>query len=140
MRGTYGTGNDNLSDLGSSCPEAAATGGHRDADRRAPGGRGGYPGRLRSCQAPVPLVPASSGLKLGFFTDAGSVWGYKGTGSTPALSQSLQVADSSAIRSSFGAGLIWDSPFGPIRADYAIPMTKTSYDITQRFSFSAGHF
>jgi outer membrane protein insertion porin family len=91
-------------------------------------------------QAPVPLVPASSGLKLGFFTDAGSVWGYKGTGSTPALSQSLQVADSSAIRSSFGAGLIWDSPFGPIRADYAIPVTKTSYDITQRFSFSAGHF
>ncbi len=90
--------------------------------------------------APVPLVPASSGLKLGFFTDMGSVWNFGGTGSTPALSQSLTVADSSAIRSSYGAGLIWDSPFGPIRADYAIPISKTSYDITQRFSFTAGHF
>ena len=91
-------------------------------------------------QTPAPLIPASSGLKLGFFTDMGSVWGFHGTGSTPALSQSLQVADTSTIRSSFGAGLIWDSPFGPIRADYAIPVSKTSYDLTQRFNFSAGRF
>jgi len=70
----------------------------------------------------------------------GSAWGFHGTGSTPALSQSLQVADTSTIRSSFGAGLIWDSPFGPIRADYAIPVSKTSYDLTQRFNFSAGRF
>ena len=89
-----------------------------------------------------PRIPSSvaSGLKLGFFTDMGSVWGFHGTGSTPALSQSLQVADGSQVRSSLGAGLIWDSPLGPIRADYAIPVSKTSYDITQRFSFSAGRF
>jgi outer membrane protein insertion porin family len=95
-------------------------------------------------QAPVPLVPAGSGLKVGVFADAGSVWGYGGTsslaGSGPALSQSLQVADSRVIRSSLGAGLIWDSPFGPLRADYAIPVSKASYDITQRFRFSAGAF
>jgi len=102
-------------------------------------------------QAPVPLVPPGSGLKLGLLADAGSVWGYKGTGSLtasgaslPALSQSLQqsmqVADSNIMRSSLGAGLIWDSPFGPIRADYAIPVTKASYDVTQRFKFSAGGF
>jgi outer membrane protein insertion porin family len=103
-------------------------------------------------QAPVPLVPTSSGLKFGLFADAGSVWGYSGTGalsassgaSLPALSQSLQqsiqVADSNIMRSSLGAGLIWDSPFGPIRADYAIPVTKGSYDVTQRFKFSAGGF
>ena len=72
------------------------------------------------------------------------MWGYRGTGplsgSGPALSQSLQVADSRVIRSSLGAGLIWDSPFGPIRADYAIPMSKASYDVAQRFRFSAGGF
>jgi outer membrane protein insertion porin family len=98
-------------------------------------------------QAPVPIVPAGSGLKVGVFADAGSVWGYRG-GSTvaagPALSQSLQqsvqVADSHVVRSSLGAGLIWDSPFGPIRADYAIPVSKASYDLTQRFSFRAGGF
>jgi outer membrane protein insertion porin family len=98
-------------------------------------------------QAPVPLVPAGSGLKVGVFADAGSVWGYRG-GSTvsagPALSQSLQqsvqVADSHVVRSALGAGLIWDSPFGPLRADYAIPVSKASYDVTQRFRFSAGGF
>jgi outer membrane protein insertion porin family len=98
-------------------------------------------------QAPVPLVPAGSGLKVGVFADAGSVWGYRGgstLGSGPALSQSLQqsvqVADSKVMRSSLGAGLIWDSPFGPIRADYAVPVSKASYDVTQRFRFSAGGF
>ena len=44
------------------------------------------------------------------------------------------------IRSSFGAGLIWGSPFGPIRLDYAYPVSKASYDVTQRLSFSAGGF
>jgi outer membrane protein insertion porin family len=101
-------------------------------------------------QAPVPVIPAGSGLKFGLFADAGSVWGYSGAGtlstsshSLPALAQSLQstqVADSRVIRSSLGAGLIWDSPFGPIRADYAIPVSKASYDVTQRFRFTAGGF
>jgi outer membrane protein insertion porin family len=44
------------------------------------------------------------------------------------------------MRSSVGAGLIWGSPFGPIRVDYAMPLSKTSYDVTQRMSFSAGGF
>jgi outer membrane protein insertion porin family len=94
-------------------------------------------------QAPIPMLPAGSGLKLGLFADAGSVWGYRGPrslGAGPALAQSLQVAGSNSIRSSLGAGLIWDSPFGPIRADYAIPVSKASYDVTQRFRFSAGRF
>jgi outer membrane protein insertion porin family len=98
-------------------------------------------------QAPVPFVPAGSGLKVGVFADAGSVFGYGGgstLGSGPALSQSLQqsvqVADSRVMRSSLGAGLIWDSPFGPLRADYAIPVSKATYDVTQRFRFSAGGF
>jgi outer membrane protein insertion porin family len=36
--------------------------------------------------------------------------------------------------------LIWGSPFGPIRVDYAVPVTKTSYDVTQRLGFSFGGF
>jgi outer membrane protein insertion porin family len=94
-------------------------------------------------QAPVPMLPPGSGLKLGLFADAGSVWGYRGpssVGSGPALSQSLQVSNSNVMRSSLGAGLIWDSPFGPVRADYAIPVSKASNDVTQRFWFSAGRF
>jgi outer membrane protein insertion porin family len=106
-------------------------------------GGGQYWATSAELQAPVPMLPSGSGLKLGVFADAGSVWGYRGAsslGSGPALAQSLQVAGSSLIRSSLGAGLIWDSPFGPIRADYAIPVSKASYDVTQRFRFSAGGF
>jgi outer membrane protein insertion porin family len=90
--------------------------------------------------APMPLVPANSGLKVATFADAGSLWGYRGATSFPALGQSLQLADSSSIRSSLGASMIWDSPFGALHVDYAFPMTKTSYDVTQRFRFGAGAF
>jgi outer membrane protein insertion porin family len=90
--------------------------------------------------APMPYVPANSGLRVATFADAGSLWAYRGQTSFPALGQSLQVADSRSIRSSLGASMIWDSPFGALHVDYAFPMTKTSYDLTQRFRFGAGPF
>jgi outer membrane protein insertion porin family len=42
------------------------------------------------------------------------------------------------IRSSVGAGLIWSSPFGPLRFDFAFPVTKASYDRKQWFRFGGG--
>jgi outer membrane protein insertion porin family len=56
------------------------------------------------------------------------------------MTPSQQIANSRAIRSSVGAGLIWDSMFGPIRVDYAYPIAKQPYDVTQRFQFNAGGF
>jgi outer membrane protein insertion porin family len=91
--------------------------------------------------APIPGLPPEVALKAAVFADAGSLWGYKGPTSFPALSPSLMtVGDSRQIRSSIGAGLIWDSPFGPMRVDYAIPLTKAPYDITQRLYFGVGGF
>jgi outer membrane protein insertion porin family len=46
--------------------------------------------------------------------------------------------DTDVIRTSVGVGLIWASPFGPLRFDYAIPITKSQYDIVQQFKFSGG--
>ena len=91
-------------------------------------------------QAPIPGLPPEAALKGAFFADAGSLWGYRGQTSFPALSQSLNVADSRKVRSSVGASLIWDSPFGPLHVDYAIPLSKTNYDVTQRLGFGAGGF
>jgi outer membrane protein insertion porin family len=91
-------------------------------------------------QSPIPFIPPESGLRFAAFADAGSLWGYRGVGSTPALAQSLNVADSRTIRSSIGASLIWDSPFGPLRVDYAFPTSKASYDVTQRLHFGYGAF
>jgi outer membrane protein insertion porin family len=91
-------------------------------------------------RTPIPWIPPESGLRFAVFADAGSLWGFAGSGSTPALSQSLKVADSKTIRSSMGAGLIWDSPFGPMRVDYAYPTSKAAFDVTQRMRFSAWGF
>jgi outer membrane protein insertion porin family len=91
-------------------------------------------------QAPVPGLPPEAGLKVAVFADAGSLWGYKGVTSTPGLSQSLKVADSKTVRSSVGSSLIWDSPAGPLRVDYAYPLTKAPTDVTQRLNFGYGGF
>jgi outer membrane protein insertion porin family len=93
-------------------------------------------------QAPVPFVPQDAGLKMAVFSDTGSLWATSASSATSiaALSPSQQIANSRAIRSSIGAGLVWDSMFGPIRVDYAYPIAKQSYDVTQRFQFSAGGF
>ena len=48
------------------------------------------------------------------------------------------VWDPNQIRASVGASLIWASPMGPIRFDFAIPLQKGKYDQTQFFNFSGG--
>ncbi len=117
-----------------------------------------YWGATAEVQFPLSFMPKELGLKAGIFADAGSLWGYKGgssfagignpyssttvpcpTGTTgPKENVSVCVADSSAIRSSTGVSLIWTSPFGPIRFDFAKALTKESYDKTQFFRFSGG--
>jgi outer membrane protein insertion porin family len=91
-------------------------------------------------QTPAPFVPSEFGLKVAVFGDAGTVYGYGGPTYFPKFGQSVQVADSSFIRSSVGAGLVWDSPLGPLRVDYAFPLTKTGYDVVQPFHFGVGGF
>jgi len=91
-------------------------------------------------QAPIPGLPPEIALKAAAFADAGSLWGYRGATSFPSLSQSLTVADSQRVRSSLGSGLIWDSPFGALRVDYAYPTSKASTDVTQRVHFGVGAF
>lgn len=94
-------------------------------------------GTSAEAQASIPYLPSDFALKFAVFADAGSVWG---GGNVPALSQSFTVGSAGVMRSSVGAGLIWGSPFGPIRVDYAMPLSKAGYDVTQRMSFSAGGF
>ena len=94
-------------------------------------------------QSPVPLVPPDAQLKVALFSDTGSLWATSAStvsSLSSTLSPAQQIANSTAIRSSVGASLIWDSMFGPIRIDYAYPIAKQPYDVTQRFQFSAGGF
>jgi outer membrane protein insertion porin family len=91
-------------------------------------------------QSAIPGVPKEYGLKALAFVDSGSVFGYSGPTIFPGSAQSLQVANSNVVRSSVGVGLSWDSPFGPLSINYAVPLSKAPYDVVQPFGFSAGGF
>jgi outer membrane protein insertion porin family len=91
-------------------------------------------------QSAIPGVPKEYGLKALAFVDSGSVFGYSGPSIFPGSAQSLQVANSNVVRSSVGVGLSWDSPFGPLSINYAVPLSKAPYDVVQPFGFSAGGF
>jgi outer membrane protein insertion porin family len=121
-----------------------------------------YWGATAELQFPLSFMPKELGLKAGIFADAGSLWGYKGgtnftgvnapydgvnhicptgtTGPKGTVANPVDVclADSSAVRASTGVSLIWTSPFGPIRFDFAKALMKQPYDQLQFFRFSGG--
>ena len=81
-------------------------------------------------QFPLPVIPESFGLQGAVFADAATLYGSDIT--TPALTV---VGDGMEWRASVGAGLIWASPFGPLRVDYAVPVLKEDTDEVQKFNF-----
>ena len=79
----------------------------------------------------VPGVTESTGIRPAVFVDAGALWGVNTTASKlPGL-----AGNSASPRISTGVGIAWDSPLGPLRLDYAIPLVKQASDKTQPFSF-----
>ena len=97
-----------------------------------------YWGTSFEMQTPLYFLPKEIGIKLAAFADAGSLFDYRGPTSWNQTGETLTVGDSKSVRSSVGMGLIWDSPLGPLRFDFAYPITKQSYDRTQVFRFSGG--
>jgi outer membrane protein insertion porin family len=103
-----------------------------------------YWGASVEFQTPLFFAPKDVGIKLAAFADAGSLWDYQGPVSwlpplPHATGEVLTASDNSMfINSSVGVGLLWASPFGPIRFDLAYPVTKQKYDRTQWFRFSGG--
>jgi len=89
-------------------------------------------------QEPLFFLPKDIGMRGAVYTDAGQVTGYKGITYLPQTGETIDLANDSMIRTSVGVGLIWDSPFGPLRFDLAYPITKESYDKTQIFRFGGG--
>jgi outer membrane protein insertion porin family len=95
---------------------------------------------------PLPYVPEDIGISGAVFVDAGSLWGATG-GAVRALtapgcvegtaSSPCKLADDNSIRSSVGGSLMWNSPIGPLRMDFAKVLTKENYDQTQFFRFGA---
>jgi outer membrane protein insertion porin family len=90
-------------------------------------------------QTPIYFLPKDSGVKVAAYVDAGSLWRYTGPTSWSVTGETLTLSNNSMfVNSSVGVGLLWASPFGPIRFDFAYPITKQSFDRTQFFRFSGG--
>jgi outer membrane protein insertion porin family len=81
-------------------------------------------------QFPMPLLPESLGVRGAVFADAASLFG----NDIDISGVDVQGADMK-LRASVGVGLIWASPFGPIRVDYAQPVLKEEQDEVQQFNF-----
>ena len=75
-------------------------------------------------------IPLFFGIKAAVFYDVGQVWG-------PDLSAGTKI-DISDLRHGAGAGLRWNSPFGPIRVDYGIKLDQKKGESFGNFNFSAG--
>jgi outer membrane protein insertion porin family len=112
--------------------------GPRDAVTNGALGGSHYWGASVELQYPLFFLPKEIGVKASIYADAGSLWDYKGPTFYPATGEVLQVQDDNKVRTSVGAGLVWASPFGPLRLDYAIALNKASYDRTQEISFGGG--
>ncbi|HEX2556597.1 MAG TPA: outer membrane protein assembly factor BamA [Microvirga sp.] len=128
-----------------------------------------YAGASAEMQFPLFGLPRELGLKGAVFADAGTLFGYDGEtrfdtnrngfleGTAPGCNvrrtdvqaECIRVYDKKTIRSSVGASLLWASPLGPIRFDYAWALTKedgfinkdgyrVGEDRTQEFRFSGG--
>ena len=124
-----------------------------------------YIGGSAELQFPIFGLPKDLGLKGAVFADAGTLFGYEGTRNFSAFTGStvgcpggaavptqtingvayplaqgscINVDDSKKIRTSVGASLLWSSPLGPIRFDYAFVLSKAKNDVGQAFRFSGG--
>jgi outer membrane protein insertion porin family len=124
-----------------------------------------YWGASVELQMPFWFLPKEVGLKGAVYADAGGLFDYKGpTGwaltneenglnngkpvscrnaltlgpTDPGTCLGLQYNNQNVVRSSVGVGLVWASPFGPLRFDYAVPLTKGQYDRVQQFKFGGG--
>ena len=76
--------------------------------------------------APFPGAGNDRTLRLFAFTDAGRAFGEH------------EKVNLSELRASFGLGLSWVSPMGPLRFSYALPLRRQVTDKMQRLQFQIG--
>ena len=86
---------------------------------------------------PMPYLPDSMGVRGGVFVDAGQLWGLDSASRAAVIGAggSTSQLDDNTLRASAGVSVLWDSPFGPLRFDYAFPFARASWDRTREFSF-----
>lgn len=117
-----------------------------------------YFGGTVEVQFPIWGLPRDLGLRGAIFADAGTLFDYDGGNRTaftgcPAGSEARQfnvavssayqsnvacIRDKNVIRSSVGVSLLWQSPLGPIRFDYAYALSKDEGYTDPRYGVKVG--
>jgi outer membrane protein insertion porin family len=103
---------------------------------------------IGTIEATFPVgLPDAWGIEGAVFSDFGTVFGTdentvaNGGVNCPgngAFTGACTVFDSMNLRASIGAGIIWQSPFGPLRLEAAYPILKQDFDEKELFRFSIG--
>lgn len=111
---------------------------------------GGQTYAIGTVEVTFPLgLPETFGLEGSVFSDFGTAFNApeisedQGEGGclvpVPATTFNCDVVGKDiAFRAAVGAGVIWASPFGPLRLDVAYPFIKESFDETELVRFSVG--
>ena len=96
-------------------------------------------GATAEVQFPMPFLPDDLGFTGAVFADAGTAFDTDlRNGQVFGAAPPLTIQDSSSIRSSVGASVLWESPFGLLRVDVGVPITKEDFDRDQVVKFGAG--
>lgn len=103
---------------------------------------GGNAFAIGTAQITVPLfLPEELGIKGAFFSDFGTVGISDEEDRFFLVNGAIirsEIQDDLSLRASGGFSIFWESPFGPVRVDFAEAFIKEDYDKTQFFRFSAG--
>lgn len=98
-------------------------------------------------QFPFPGLTKSKDVRMFVFADAGGLWADSNpvdisgvpTGKDATCDYSkITVSGCNGLRYSYGLGLTWNSPIGPLKFSYGLPINKKASDKAQRFQFQMG--
>jgi outer membrane protein insertion porin family len=76
---------------------------------------------------PVPGTGSDRSLRWFTYADAGNVWGEH------------EKIDLKTMRASVGLGLSWQSPMGPLKLSWGVPVRERPGDRVERFQFQIGN-
>lgn len=77
---------------------------------------------------PLPGLKETKTVRLSMFFDTGALWG----------GNSFDLTPQQSFRASYGVGLNWISPLGPIKLSYALPLFNQQTDQLEAFQFMLG--
>jgi outer membrane protein insertion porin family len=81
-------------------------------------------------------LPEQYGVKGSLFTEFGTLGMLDAVDQVDEVTGALFTVDDLSLRASAGLSIFWDSPFGPVRFDFAEAFLREDYDKAEFFRFS----